>query len=334
MRDTAPPVEDASENSARPRSLFPPVIEANGVGFSAGEVVILHDIQMAVEPGEIFGLIGPSGCGKSTLLRLVGGIGRPTEGDLFVLGKPPAELGPEGRKQIGYVPQSFALYDNLSIEQNARFVAGLYGLGWRHRRRRIRELLELFELWPMRKRLAKNISGGMKQRVSLACAMLHEPSLLLIDEPTAGLDPLLRNTVWEYLRELRDAQTTIFVTTQYIDEATHCDRIAIMRSGSIIRTGEPEELRRQTGGGEALEVVAHGLRQEHVTRLWEARAVNRVDWDGSDQLRIATEDSAIATPEVTEILNAAGVEIQEIRPFVPSFEDAFVELVKSKRNLP
>jgi ABC-2 type transport system ATP-binding protein len=298
------------------------------VSHSFGDVDVLKDVDLEVARGELFGLIGPSGSGKTTLMRLVGGLGAPTSGELLVQGEEPATFGAERRNKIGYVPQQFALYEALSVEQNARFIAGLYGLGWRHRRRRIREVLEFLELWSVRRRAAKDISGGMHQRLSLACGLLHDPEILLVDEPTAGLDPLLRAKVWEHLSELSARGTTIFVTTQYIDEATHCKRIAIMRSGTVISTGEPEELRRSAAKGEVVEVTATGLTGPVIDTIWGAPGVRRVDWDGDEQLRVTTIDSAAATPIITDLLRDRGVEIHEVRAHIPTFEEAFLELVK------
>jgi ABC-2 type transport system ATP-binding protein len=306
------------------------VISVAGLSRSFGDTNAVHEVDLDVRAGEIFGLIGPSGCGKSSLMKLIAGLVAPSDGKVRVYGQDPRTFGPTERQRVGYVPQSFVLYGNLTVEQNARFVAGLYGLGWRHRRTRIQQTLQLLELWPARKRRAKDLSGGMLRRLSIACALLHEPSLLLVDEPTAALDPLLRAKVWEHMEKLRDRGTTVFVTTQYIDEAVHCDRVAIMREGQIIAIGSPESLRREAAGGEALEVVATGIRRSHVQALWNEPEINRVTWDGQQRLRVVANDAAVATPVITQVLNGDGVHIEEIRTHVPTFEDVFVALVKTE----
>src|SRR5690606_5464560 len=159
----------------------------------------------------VYGLMGPSGCGKTTLVRMLVGLSLPTEGRIDVIERDPARFGTKDRARIGYVPQGFFLYPTLSVWGNALFVGGLYGLGWRKRRRRAREVLRFLELWDARKRLAREISGGMQRRLLLACALLHEPDLLVVDEPTAGLDPLIRSKIWEHLHELREQGVTIFM---------------------------------------------------------------------------------------------------------------------------
>ncbi len=307
-------------------------IQAMGLGVAFGDVEVLREVDLEIRQGQVFGLIGPSGCGKTTFLRLAGGLAVPTEGALRVFDEAPRNFGPRQQARLGYVPQQFALYGNLSVEQNARFVAGLYGMGWRHRRRRIRELLEYYDLWSVRKRRASDISGGMLRRLSIACAVMHQPDLVLIDEPTTGLDPLLRTKVWEHLKNVRDGGATVLVTTQYIDEALNCDRIAVMRAGSIIAVGHPDDVRKMAGGQEALEMKVTGLTPAVVDRLWSIRPVSRVKWNERDELIVLTSDSAAATPLVTNELRAHGVEVHEVRAYIPTFEDAFLTLMQSRKD--
>jgi ABC-2 type transport system ATP-binding protein len=209
-----------------------------------GDGEVLKGVDLAVERGEIFGLIGPSGSGKSTLLTTLTGYLSPSEGTVEVLGRPPAGFGKGERRRVGFMPQGFVLYGQLSVRQNLNFVAGLYGLGFGERRRRVREALEFVELWEHRRKAASNVSGGMRRRLQLAAAMVHEPELLIVDEPTANLDPILRRRFWEEFRQLREGGRTLFVTTQYISEAELCDRVGLLSCGRLVAVGTPEELRR------------------------------------------------------------------------------------------
>ena len=177
-------------------------IEVENLVKRFGGEEVLGGLDLRVGKGEIFGLIGPSGSGKSTFMRTLTGYLAPSEGKVEVLGKPPSEFAPKDQRRVGFMPQGFVLYGELSIRQNLNFVAGLYGLRFGERRRRVRETLEFVELWEHRRKTASNISGGMQRRLQLAAALVHEPELLFVDEPTANLDPILRRRFWEEFRQL------------------------------------------------------------------------------------------------------------------------------------
>jgi ABC-2 type transport system ATP-binding protein len=245
----------------------PPAIAVEGVTRSFGDTEVIHETTLAIRPREIFGLIGPSGCGKTTLMKMLVGLAAPTSGTILVNGREPVKFRARDRARIGYVPQQFILYPSLTVEQNARFVAGLYGVGMFRRRRRIRAALQAVGLWDSRRKLARNISGGMQRRLMLATALIHRPSTLFIDEPTAGLDPALRAAVWEHLQGLRDAGATIAVTTQNLEDAGKCDRVALLKGGSVAALGTPEELKRMAVGGEAIDIEADVLERAHLEDL-------------------------------------------------------------------
>ncbi len=216
------------------------VVETNNLVRRFGGEEILKGVDLRVGEGEIFGLIGPSGAGKSTLLRTLTGYLSPSEGEVEVLlGLPPVAFGPKEKRRVGYMPQGFVLYDQLSVRQNLNFVAGLYGLRFGGRRRRVRETLEFVELWEHRRKAAGDVSGGMQRRLQLAAAIVHEPELLFVDEPTANLDPILRRRFWEEFRSLREGGRTLFVTTQYVGEAELCDRVGLLVDGKIVAAGTP-----------------------------------------------------------------------------------------------
>jgi ABC-2 type transport system ATP-binding protein len=280
----------------------------------------------------VFGLIGPSGCGKTTTIRMLLGVLTPTSGSVSVMGKDPAHFGTTERERIGYTPQGFFLYPTLTVEENVRFVAGLFGMGWLQRRKRIRDVLEFFELGDVRKRMASKLSGGMKRRLQLACALVHRPTLLFVDEPTSGLDPVLRTKIWELLRSLRDQGVTVFVTTQYIDEIEHCDNVAILDHGRLVAIGTPEALRRKAVGGELVEVQADNVSREAVMALRELPAVKGIRWTDAGAMRVVVEDAASATPAITETLQERGQVVEAVRPVIASFDDVFKRIVGAEER--
>ena len=293
-----------------------------------GTVNALDHLSLAVAPGQIFGLIGPSGCGKTTLVRLVVGVLEPTTGEVRVLGKDPRHLRPAERERLGYTPQRFFLYPSLTVKENANFVAGLFGLSFRRRHRRIRQVLEFLELWDARDRLARDLSGGMQRRLALATALLHQPSLLLVDEPTAGLDPVLRRKIWDYLSALRDEGTTIVVTTQYIDEAIYCDNVAVMAEGRVLACAPPEELRQRAMGGELLDVRAENLGREEVVLLRQMPGVREVRWVGADTLRMVVADASTLTPQIIDRLETNNSHVVAVEPFEATFDEVFMHIVE------
>ncbi|GGA36264.1 ABC transporter ATP-binding protein [Paenibacillus physcomitrellae] len=222
-----------------------PVLSAHQVSKSFADKTILNDIRLAIKPAEIFGLLGPSGSGKTTLVKLLAGIDVPTTGEIRLLGT----LLPNRSmlQQIGYMAQSDALYNELTARENMEFFAALYGLKGRRGRDRIAETAELVGLSEHLSKKAWQYSGGMKRRLSLAIALLHEPPVLLLDEPTVGIDPVLRRSIWAELKTLTGKGTTVVLTTHVMDEADKCDRLAMIRDGHILAEGSPEALLEQTG---------------------------------------------------------------------------------------
>ena len=305
-----------------------PVVELDHVSKKFDGTTVLDDLTLSVDGGQIYGLIGPSGCGKTTTIRLLVGVLAPTSGTVRVMAVEPAHFSTRQRERIGYTPQGFYLYPTLTVAENARFVAGLFGVPWIRRGRRVREVLQFLEIWDARKRLARDISGGMQRRLELACALLHQPTLLFVDEPTAGLDPVLREKIWDLLRQLRDERRTIFVSTQYIDEAVNCDTVAVMNKGRIAAVGSPDELRRQAIGGEVLDVEAEEpLDRADVIALWQLDGVQSVDRHTPKLLRLMVDDVTTATPAVTQILNERGAAVASVHPYVPGFDEVFLKIV-------
>ncbi len=293
-----------------------------------GDLVAVDRVSLAVPEGTILGVIGPSGSGKTTLVRMLTGTLPPTSGQVTVLGENPRHFRRQTRERIGYMPQQFVLYPELTAAENVSFVASLFGLLWR--RRRVRAVLELVGLWDARGRRAAQLSGGMQRRLELACALVHEPILLFVDEPTAGLDPLLRKSIWEELRRLRDAGRTLVVTTQYVGEAEYCDRIAILSEGRLIALEAPEELRRKAMGGEVIEIETRQAIDG--AGLAGVSGVRDVRQTTPRRLLVVADDAGAATPRLLEAIASQGVDVASSSEYRPSFDEVFAQIVTGRQR--
>ena len=239
---------------------MPPVFEADGVEFSYGPLMVLDGLSLAVHESEIFGILGANGAGKTTLMRLLIGLQKPSSGSVRVFGEPPSS---RVTRRIGYMPQLSALYQELSARQNVDFFARMYGLSRPSRRREaVDRAIEWVDLTERQKEPLTRLSGGMRQRVSLAIALVHEPDLLVLDEPTVGLDPELRATFWEQFRDMSSSGTTLIISSHTMDDAAHCHRLAFIQEGRIVALGTPDDLRKSAGDGATLEdAFLHFVRQ-------------------------------------------------------------------------
>jgi ABC-2 type transport system ATP-binding protein len=320
--DTPPPTgpEPAAQHPGPPPAV---VIEDAVVEFA--DQLAVAGITLTVPAGTIVGLIGPSGSGKTTTIRLLTGALNPTAGTVRVLGEEPRRFRRETRERIGYMPQSFTLYRDLTVRENVDLIGSLFGMLFRRRRRRTREVLELVDLWNVRSRRAGRLSGGMQRRLELACALVHDPAMLFLDEPTAGIDPLLRGRVWDELHRQRDAGRTLLVTTQYVNEAEACDHVALIVEGRLIALATPTELRRQAAGGDVVEIETaarfDGLELETLP------FIRQVSQDGPRHLRLTVEDAGTATPDAVEAIEQRGGEVVLAREIRASFDDVFATLV-------
>jgi ABC-2 type transport system ATP-binding protein len=310
----------------------PAIIKARGVthAFSSGAGVF--DLSFDIPAGAIFGMIGPSGCGKTTTVRLLTGRYRHERGSLQVLGEEPSAFRSRTRERIGYMPQHFVLYPNLTVWENLNFVASLYGMGYLRRRRQLRDLLELVELSDAAGRLGSQISGGMQRRLELACMLVNSPQLMFADEPTAGIDPVLRAKFWEHFRALRDAGRTLFVTTQYVGEAAYCDLVAVMRAGRIIHLDTPENLQRIALGGEIIRLQvdpAHALAATQVCYQHPAISDVRRSSHEPGLLLLQVEDAGAALPLIlAELGRHAEITVQQAERHAPPFDDIFIRLME------
>ena len=224
-----------------------PAVVTRALRKEFGELVAVESLDLTIHRGEVFGLLGPNGSGKTTTIRMLCGLLVPTSGDASVVGFDIRTQSEDLRRNIGYMSQRYGLYDELTVYENIRFYASVYGLRGDAREARIQVLMEDLGLTPRRDQIAGTLSGGWKQRLALACATAHEPQMLFLDEPTAGVDPAARRRFWQITYDLAKAGTTILVTTHYMDEAARCERVALLSRGHLIALGTPDEVTNQFG---------------------------------------------------------------------------------------
>jgi ABC-2 type transport system ATP-binding protein len=291
--------------------------------------VAVDDVTLSVAEGTIVGIIGPSGAGKTTLVRLMTGALVPTEGEIRVMGEDPLRFRRQTRERIGYMPQSFALYPDLTARENVDFVASLFGLLWWRRRRRTRDVLELVDLWSVRDRRAAELSGGMQRRLELASALVHDPTIAFLDEPTAGIDPLLRATIWHELGRLRDEGRTLLVTTQYVNEAEACDAVLLISDGRVVAVGTPDELRRAAMGGDLVTIETREPVDASILR--EVADVRRLEQRGPTEIRATVTDASATLPDLVEAITSRGGEVARATEARPSFDEVFAVLVERTR---
>ena len=333
-----PPASDGLDAQAA-AALHPPLhahptggdvaATARGVGKSFGERDVLKDISFDVPRGSIFGIIGPSGGGKTTMIRLLLGVLRPTTGELRVMGREPEKFRRRDRERMGYLPQLFALFPELSVLENINFAASVYGMGWFHRGRQVREALDFVELWDARTRTASNLSGGMQRRLGMAATLVHNPQIIFMDEPTAGIDPVLRAKFWDHFRELREEGRTLIVTTQYVTESEYCDQIVVLKNGRLVAYGEPEEVRQQAMGGEVVTVAGPELGRRAIETIQSVSSVRNVRRLPDGTLEVIVDAAGTAVPDLLEALRGAGVEVESIDEQHPTFDDVFVRLMEA-----
>ncbi len=294
--------------------------------------VVVDRVTMAIPRGSIFGFIGPSGCGKTTTMRLLLGIYEATGGVVEVLGRSPDHFTTADRRRIGYMPQIFVLYPDLTVWENLNFSASLYGLPLR-RRARLRAVLDLVELTGHEGKRARNISGGMRQRLSLAAALIHEPELIFLDEPTAGIDPVLRSKFWEHFNHLKGEGRTLFITTQYVGEAAFCDYVGVMADGRLLMVDTPQGLRRRALGGDVIRIKPNRLLDfnELSTLRAESFVLDRQVYINRDlSLQIVVDETATALPAVISWLDGRDIAVDEAGEYNPSFDELFVTLLEQE----
>jgi ABC-2 type transport system ATP-binding protein len=290
-----------------------------------GSLVAVDRFTLEVPPGEAFALVGPDAAGKTTVMRLLVGIMDPDEGQARVLGFDTVQEAELLKEQIGYMPQRFGLYDDLTVAENLRFYADIYRVPLSERERRMPELLGFSNLTPFQDRLARNLSGGMRQKLGLACALIHTPRLLFLDEPTFGVDPISRREFWEILYRLLGGGMTIFLSTAYLDEAERAHRVGLMHHGRLLVVDSPKAIK-TSFEGELLEVRA--------SDLWNARKVLTrhplvlQSLAMGDRLMVTVASAAAAAGELVQALEGAGLTRVSAERASPNLEDLFVQIVR------
>lgn len=310
-----------------------PAIEAREATKTFGQGLGVHGLNLTVDTGNILGLIGPSGCGKTTTVRLLTGLIQPDSGELSVLGEDPTAFSGPSRMRIGYLPQDSVQYPTLSIRENLSFAAAMHGMSGRRRRRRVDEVLALVDLTDAADRRLVHASGGMKRRAGLAAALVHEPELVFLDEPTAGLDPILRHELWDAFERMRDSGVTLVVTTQYVGEASRCDEIVLLSDGAVAAHGAPEDLRRAAFGGEIVDVRFDPVPgREVVSRIAERLGAVSFRGVGIGEVEFVVDDAGRATADLSETAGELGASVVEVERRVPEFDEVFVRVVGRHRQ--
>ena len=299
-------------------------VDVRGLVKKFGDFTAVDNVHFTIRRGEIFGFLGPNGSGKTTTIRMLLGLLWPTAGEATVLGFDIRRQTEEIRQRIGYMSQRFSLYYDLTVSENLDFFGRTYGVRGERLRQRKEFVLEMAGLKGRERELTRNLSGGWKQRLALGAAILHEPEMLFLDEPTAGVDPISRRAFWDLLYELADAGTTILVTTHYMDEAEHCHRLAFIHRGRIIAQGTPEEIKRQMPG-QVLEIDSEAP-DEAVKLLRASGAFNEVALYGT-LVHAIGPDAGARAGEVREMLENAGVRVYAVNHIPPSLEDVFIARV-------
>lgn len=291
---------------------------------SFGDVLAVDRLTLRVAEGEIFGLVGPDGAGKTTTMRLLTANLDPTGGEARVLGHHSVHEAEIIKHDIGYMSQRFGLYTDLTVAENIDFYADIYRVPRRGRVQRVDELLAFSNLTPFKRRHAGNLSGGMKQKLGLACALIHTPRVLFLDEPTNGVDPVSRRDFWRLLYQLLREKVTIFVSTAYLDEAERCNRIALLNQGRLLASGTPDEVKTLVRGS-ILEVRTSEPRKA-AAELRHHLADTSVGLFG-DRVHVTSIDRAEA--RIREILAAASIDVEGVREVEPSLEDVFVSAIST-----
>ncbi len=305
------------------------VVEVESLVRKFGEVTALGGISFAVEAGALFGVVGPDGAGKTTLLRILSGVLRSTAGDARLFGQSVATDAEAVRPRLAYMPQRFGLYGDLTVQENIDFYAELYGVTAEERIRRLDRLYAFSRLGPFRTRLAGQLSGGMKQKLGLCCALIHQPELLLLDEPTFGVDPLSRRDLWLILHEMVAEGVTALVSTSYLDEAERCDRVAMLDTGRLVALDDPAALQAAYPG---TVVVIRASDPRRASDLLVDVPVARYPTLFGETVHVTLADAARDWPAIASALESGGVSVLGHEAAPASLEDVFLELAEGQRG--
>lgn len=299
-------------------------VEVKDLRRTFGDFVAVDNISLKVKKGEIFGFLGPNGAGKSTTIRMLCGLLMPSGGTGTVGGHDILAQAESIKRIIGYMSQKFSLYEDLTVEENINFYGGIYRVPKVKRGARKAWVLEMAGLTDRKDAVARTLATGFKQRLALGCAILHEPPIIFLDEPTSGVDPVSRRNFWGLIHDLADGGTTVFVTTHYMEEADYCDRLALIYRGKIIAEATPMELRREYMKRDILEVEVDRVGDAMEVLLKEG--IENAIFGSA--LHATVDDARIAAPEIRRTLESAGVSVKRVEKIVPSLEDVFVTLIE------
>ena len=298
-----------------------------------GTVVAVNGLNMDVYRGEIYALLGPNGAGKTTTVRMIMGLLKPTSGEIYVDGIDVVKNPSLVKKRVGYMPQFFSLYADLTVYENLDFLGRIYGLPREARKKRIKELLKIAELSRFKDTIAGNLSGGLKRRLGLAATLIHDPNLIILDEPTAGVDPPLRRAFWKLFLDLKKEGKTILVTTHYMDEAENADRIGLISAGQLRAVGTPREIKRMVHGGDLMRIILQGnadldhlVNNEFVIGVLDHRKLG----DSKAEVILVVRDFGSALPVISSELNRKKINVLLIEPVPITLEDAFIALTVGK----
>lgn len=299
-------------------------VKVEGLTRRFGSFTAVDNIDLKIKKGEIFGFLGPNGSGKSTTIKMLCGLLLPSNGKGFVGGYDIMKESEEIKNNIGYMSQKFSLYDDLTVEENIDFFSGIYGVLNSKKKERKEWVLEMAGLRDRRDTITKTLPGGFKQRLALGCAILHEPPIIFLDEPTSGVDPISRRNFWNLIYEMSRAGITIFVTTHYMDEADYCNRLSLIYRGKVIAEGTPREMKEKYMTKDILEIET-----ERFVEAMESLNLKGIETAIFGRLLHSTVDNADQSiPEIKKILGGLNIKITRIDKIVPSLEDVFVKLIE------
>jgi ABC-2 type transport system ATP-binding protein len=317
------------------------VIQTDSLTRRFGQVLAVDRLDLAVQRGEIFGLVGPDGAGKTTAIRMLAAIMDPSSGRATVAGYDTVRQPAAIKRRIGYMAQQFNLYGDLSVQENLDFYADIFGVRGRQRRERRERLLRFARLTEFTQRRAGALSGGMKKKLALACALIHQPEILYLDEPTTGVDPVARREFWDILAELHGQDVTILASTPYMDEAERCSRVGLMYSGRLVMCDTPEHIKQEVNG-ELIELrplaatqgalAGIGLLRQADAATRSLAGVLEVQTYG-DLLHIFVDNAALRMPQIEAALTAQGITAAAMRPTKPRMEEAFTSLIRRQESV-
>jgi ABC-2 type transport system ATP-binding protein len=306
-----------------------PIVAAEGLTKRFAEVAAVDGLAFAVNRGEIFGLVGPDGAGKTTTMRMLAGVMQPDAGSIVVDGVDVVADPDSAKQHLSYMPQRFGLYEDLTVDENIRFYADLFEVPPNIREERVARLLQASDMGQFRGRRAGQLSGGMKQKLGLTCALVHTPQILLLDEPTTGVDPVSRRDFWAILYGLREEGVTILITTAYLDEAERCNRLALLHRGRVLYCDAPAALKKHMPG--AVVAVTSGDGRAVRTAITALAGVGNVILVGGG-VHAVVDDAALRIPELRNALQRQNVPFEDIAVAAPSIEDVFVALLENNER--